>query len=171
MTAFSVLRDKEWDQARKTAEIFAKTASRQDRALLRSRIVDEVLEPLVEDLRDAGESSDKQSRLASQTVTVLRGRAVPSISAGGGGGLPGALFWGSEFGGRRRKPVRIARISRRNPPFVVRHVTNQFRPHLKTGYWFFPTLRAEMGGIKFGIARIVDDMLIAPIVGVKLKKR
>lgn len=71
----------------------------------------------------AGAGSDRQSAMAARTVRARRDR-VPVIVAGGRS-RPGMVFFGAEFGGRRRR------------------TTQQFRPYRgRTGYWFYPTLRA-----------------------------
>jgi hypothetical protein len=74
-------------------------------------------------IQAAGRSSDRQSAMAAGTVRARRDR-VPVIVAGGSS-RAGQVFFGSEFGGRRRK------------------TTQQFRPYRGTqGYWFYPALRA-----------------------------
>ena len=79
----------------------------------------------------AGRSSDKQSAKAAATVRARRDR-TPVIVAGGKS-RNGQIFFGAEFGGRRRK------------------TTQQFRPYTgHTGYWFYPTLRAA-------IPKILDE--------------
>lgn len=83
-------------------------------------------------IQAAGRSSDAQSRLVAPTVRARRDR-VPAIVGGGAKrlaaeGRPKAMviFFGAEFGGRKRK------------------TTQQFRPHKgKQGYWFWPTLRRD----------------------------
>jgi hypothetical protein len=71
----------------------------------------------------AGRSSDRQSAMAAGSVRARRDR-TPVIVAGGRS-KAGMVFFGAEFGGQRRK------------------TTRQFRPYRgKTGYWFYPTLRA-----------------------------
>lgn len=83
-------------------------------------------------IRSAGAGSSGQSAAAVASLRVRRDR-VPAVSIGGarragvsGGATVGQLFFGAEFGGQRRP------------------ATKQFRPHRgRTGYWFFPTLRAD----------------------------
>ena len=71
----------------------------------------------------AGRGSSRQSALAAGTVRARSDR-VPVIVAGGRS-RNGMIFFGAEFGGRRRK------------------TTQQFRPYTgHRGYWFYPTLRA-----------------------------
>ena len=79
-------------------------------------------------VKNAGRSSDRQSRMVSRSVVAKRGAAGGQISAGGPGSLPtgtgtyGDVFWGSEFGGGAQP------------------TTRQFRPWKPRGYWFFPTI-------------------------------
>lgn len=75
-----------------------------------------------------GAADTRQARLAAKTIKVKRDR-VPVIVAGGSrkvrrGVSAGDVFFGSEFGGRRRT------------------TTQQFRRHRGTkGYWFYPWIR------------------------------
>jgi hypothetical protein len=85
----------------------------------------------------AGRSSSKQSAKAAPTVRARRDR-VPVIVAGGRS-KAGVVFFGAEFGGRRRK------------------TTQQFRPYRgHTGYWFYPTLRASMPAILDAYSKALD---------------
>lgn len=118
-------------------------------------------------LRSAGMSSgDKQSKLVAGVIRAKRDR-VPSIAAGGtkkvapsrkiyrsttnrtktGRGKlvkpsAGDIFFGAEFGGRRRK------------------TTQQFRPHRgRKGYWFWPQLRADEARMISAYDEAVTDVL------------
>lgn len=74
-------------------------------------------------------------RLSAAVATTIRARSdrLPAIVGGGARKLPvsgrpaaGAVFFGAEFGGRRRK------------------TTQQFRPHRgREGYWLWPTLEKD----------------------------
>lgn len=101
-------------------------------------------------IKSAGLSSDPQSRLVAGQIRTRSDR-VPVILAGGSKKLAparkihrsttsftktgkgklvkpsaGDVFFGAEFGGKRRK------------------TTQQFRPHLgRQGYWLWPTIRKD----------------------------
>lgn len=78
--------------------------------------------------RAAGGSSAQAARL-SGFIRADRGR-TPGVTVAGspgfsGGGTVGQVFFGAEFGGGARA------------------TTKQFRPYRSTGYFWFPTLRAD----------------------------
>ena len=118
-------------------------------------------------LRSAGMSSgDKQSKLVAGVIRAKRDR-VPAIAAGGAKKVApsrkiyrsttnrtktgrgklvkpsaGDIFFGAEFGGRRRK------------------TTQQFRPHRgRKGYWFWPQLRADEARMISAYDEAVTDVL------------
>lgn len=114
----------------------------------------------------AGRASDKHSAAVAEFVKARRDR-VPAIGAGGnaktgvsGGATAGQLFFGAEFGGGSNKKFErettksqyttASGKTRTRTTFGKatfsgeKHTTNQFRPWLgRTGYWFWPTLRAD----------------------------
>lgn len=112
----------------------------------------------------AGRADDKQSQAAAGFIKARKDR-VPYIVAGGnaktgvsGGAKAGELFFGAEFGGRGTKQwttlttTKVGRTGKTREVFAgvklegnrARATTNQFRPHKgKTGYWFWPQLRAD----------------------------
>ena len=104
-------------------------------------------------LQSAAQSSSKQSKAVGVTVRARSDR-VPAIAAGGAkrvnvSGLKGksrpsagAIFFGAEFGGQKRK------------------TTMQFRPHRgRKGYWFWPQLRADQDQMMRRWADAVDGIL------------
>ena len=117
-------------------------------------------------IAQAGRTSDRQSAAVATFIKARRDR-VPAIAAGGntktgvkGGATSGQLFFGAEFGGgstkrfeRQETKTEYTTASgktRTKTKFGkatfagTKHTTNQFRPWLgKTGYWFWPTLRAD----------------------------
>lgn len=85
----------------------------------------------------AGHASSKQSALTAPTVRARRDR-TPVIVAGGRS-RAGQVFFGAEFGGRRRR------------------TTQQFRPYRgHTGYWFYPTLRRSTPAILDAYSKALD---------------
>lgn len=138
-----------------------KTANQALREKARA-IVDEETPRLVA----AGKSSDRQSRMVASAIRTRADR-FPTIVAGGSKKLTpsrkihrsrtqrtktgrgklvkpeaGQVFFGAEFGGRKRK------------------TTQQFRTHQgRTGYWFWPTLRADEDRIGRRWLEAVDQVV------------
>lgn len=84
-------------------------------------------------IRSAGRARGGQSALAAHSVTGRPSAKGTMISAGGSGRLPndsggtyGDIFFGAEFGSHQGKRKR------------------QFPSWRKKGYWFFPTLAADL---------------------------
>lgn len=89
------------------------------------------------------------ARIAASSVASNKGRDGATLRAGGSG-LAGALVMGAEFGGRRkpRRPY-VTRSRKGNPYIVRRRTTQQFKPHLgRRGYWWYPTIRDDLKGIR-----------------------
>jgi hypothetical protein len=57
---------------------------------------------------------------------------------------------GAEYGGGKRPKRAYVNRSRSGRPYVVRRrTTKQFHPYLGTrGYWFWPTVRLDLKGIR-----------------------
>ena len=159
------VRDDGWRDLQQLVKVFRFTATKAQRNDVQKRIYNDIVSPLAADIRAAGMRSDGQSRIASRSV-VARNLAKPTLLGGYGGGLPATLFWGAEFGGQSGKKKRTARISRKNPPFVVRATTMQFRPHRgKEGYWFHPMLRRQLPEVSAKIYRVVISEVLGDLVG------
>lgn len=131
------------EQARARIAALPKTANKAMRESARAIVDDEV--PRIQLA-----ANDPQSRLVARAIRSRSDR-YPTIVAGGSKKLApsrkiyrsttqrtksgrgklvkptaGELFFGAEFGGRKRP------------------TTQQFRPHKgKTGYWFWPTIRRD----------------------------
>lgn len=157
--AVNFVRDEAWVETRNLITAFRFTATKASKNNVKNRIFREVVQPLALEIQAAGRASDGQSRIAAESVRA-RNLAKPTLEGAAGGGLPATLFFGAEFGGQRKGPQRTARISKRNPPFVVRQTTQQFRPFRgQEGYWFHPTLRRRTDWAIRGIWKIVYDEL------------
>ena len=154
------VRDEAWLETRGLITAFRFTASKANKNNVKNRIFREVVQPLALEIQAVARASgDKQSRIAADSVRA-RNLAKPTLEGGAGGGLPATLFYGAEFGGQRKGPIRTARISKKNPPFVVRQTTQQFREwREQQGYWFHPTLRRRTDWAIRGIWKIVYDEL------------
>lgn len=101
-------------------------------------------------IRGRAAGTSRQSALVAGSIKTRRDRA-PAIAAGGAGRLPvsrrgrppraGDVFFGAEFGGGARR------------------TTRQFPPHKGTeGYFFWPTLRADVGSMFAEWAKALDQI-------------
>lgn len=138
-----------------------KTAQNEIREAAQA-IADDEVQRIVQ----AGRGSDKQSAAVASFIKARRDR-VPAIAAGGntktgvrGKATTGQLFFGAEFGGGSNKrfdrevtKTQVTSASGKTRTRTTfgkaifsgeKHTTHQFRPWLgKTGYWFWPQLRAD----------------------------
>lgn len=114
-----------------------------------------IVEPTVKKIASAFDA-DPRGRYIRPTIRVGVKGAQPVIRAGRQSGLSLKLFYGTEFGGRKR--VRTYRSRRGRTVFdVTRRTTMQFPEHNgRKGRFFYPTLRGNVGAMldKWGDAVI-----------------
>lgn len=118
------------------------------------------LRPLASDIRSAA-GSDRQSRRAASTMHVAASRDGGAIRVGGGGGLGSTVLQGAEYGGQRKPRRPYVTRSPRGTAYVVRRrATMQFRPNLgRRGYWFWPSARRDLKGIRKRIRQVAAKAL------------
>jgi hypothetical protein len=106
--------------------------------------------PMANDMRRRASGYGGIPAIAAQTIRVERARNGARAHAGGSGTLGGVLTKGGEYGGGKRPPVAYVTRSRRGRPYVVRRrTTKQFHPFLgQRGYWFWPTVRLDLKGVR-----------------------
>lgn len=98
-------------------------------------------------IRAAGRASSRQSAAASRTVRTARG-LEPQVVAG-----PHPLLFGSEFGAKARFGWYRKGRYHASPK-------RQFRRHVgNTGYWFFPTIRANEPEIREAHRQMADAIV------------
>jgi len=96
-------------------------------------------------------------QIAARTVHGRYDTNGANIHGGGGRGLPGILFAGSEFGGRRRRRSYISRRGRELYLIERRRVTMMFYPYAgHRGYFYFPAIRRMTPGLA---DRMADAMM------------
>jgi hypothetical protein len=118
---------------------------------VRRAVSGQLQKDMVESLHESGPHivSDMKGRAftriqhaAAGTIRLQRSSVGIEFDSGGGG-FPGILFNGAEFGGRKSKKVAYANRSRVGKPYVVRRrTTMQFLPFVgHEGYFFWPAYR------------------------------
>lgn len=168
MTA-GLVRNKTWTDVGRLKGVLASMDAVVGEEMKR-RMLREVLSPLAVKVVAAGKSNEAKrtaegsmshSARASQTVKALAG-ATPKIR-GGGRTKAGVLFYGSEFGGGTKQ---YGGMSGRTSTYatrygmVTRHTTRQFRPYKgKKGYWFVPTIMANVDDAGEKLADIGFDAI------------
>jgi hypothetical protein len=138
-----------------------RAAGPEVRRAVRTRVADEIEAPLVGKIKAA--ASGPHGRAAATTVSMTRGD-VPAIWLGkGGSDLGRAVAYGSEFGGRGGKKVRIIRRTKRTRRIYERRTTRQFREWRGSGsgagYWLVPTMRREAPTTIRSLLKILDEAL------------
>jgi hypothetical protein len=135
-----------------------RAAGPEVRRAVRTRVADEIEAPLVGKIKAA--ASGPHGRAAATTVSMTRGD-VPAIWLGkGGSDLGRAVAYGSEFGGRGGKKVRVIRRTKRTRRIYERRTTMQFREHLgRQGYWLVPTMKREAPTTVRSLLKILDEAL------------
>lgn len=124
---------------------------------LRSRMRDEVAEPLAAKIRTASHRSPWAKVLAPGTKTLSG--VAPKIKVGGtsprlsGGGGPRAVVFGAEFGGGKRLTA-VPRSAKHRG--YRRFSTNQFRSHHTP--FVFNTVNANLVAAEEAVATIVLDV-------------
>jgi hypothetical protein len=120
-------------------------------------IYESEIRPLGLAIRQRGSSFGGPAKLAANSVQINRLAKGGQIKAPMGGGLNAKLFFGSEFGGRRRPKKAYVTRSRHGRPYIVRRrTTQQFGPYLGThGYFFFPTTRTLLKGLRARVTKVV----------------
>ena len=134
------------------------------RTTLRSRMREEVAEPLAGKIRTASRRSPWGKVLAPGTKTLSG--VAPKIKVGGntprlsGGGGPRSVVFGAEFGGGKRLTA-VPRSARHRG--YRRYSTNQFKAHHTP--FVFNTVNANMDAALDGVATIVLDVLDKEVPG------
>lgn len=118
------------------------------------------LNPMAPHMRAAA-GFRRQAALAASTVRYSPVKGGGRVSAGGGGGLASTLLKGAEFGGRRKPKRAYAYRSPLGTVYIARRrATRQFLPYLGTrGYWFYPTVRKDMRGIRGRLRDVVQRVI------------
>lgn len=103
----------------------------------------------------------RQASVAASTVRYAPVRGGARVSAGEGGGIGSTLLLGAEFGGRRKPKRAYAYRSPKGTVYVARRrATQQFLPHVgRRGYWFYPTVRKDMRGIRGRLRDVIQDVI------------
>jgi hypothetical protein len=103
----------------------------------------------------------RQMSIAATSVRYRPVKGGAEVSTGGGGGLASTLLLGAEFGGRRKPKRAYAYRSPRGTVYIARRrATQQFLPHLgRRGYWFWPTVRTDMRGIRGRLQGVIQDVI------------
>jgi hypothetical protein len=92
---------------------------------------------VVSDIRAAASTPAER-----KTVPTVKRSGSNGVHGGGGGGREGAMFMGTEFGGRGRSQ------------------TQQFRQHMgRTGYFFWPTIRKDSRRIVDAWADVLKEVV------------
>lgn len=101
-------------------------------------------------------------RHAGRTVGSRATRDGAEMKGGGSDStLGGAVFMGSEFGGRRKLKTYMTRSRSGNPYVVRRHTTRMFRVHLGTvGYFFWPSVRRGLRGLSDTASRLIEENVV-----------
>jgi hypothetical protein len=106
----------------------------------------EIAEDEARRIRAAAERTSRLAALAGRSVTAKRTGATATITGGGGDPLPSGrgvyadIFYGAEFGGQGRP------------------TTQQFPPHRRSGYWFFPTISDDQDRITEELLDVLDEV-------------
>ena len=110
--------------------------------------------------RSAGHSFPGAAKYAADTIHERDLPAGAEINAAGGGGLGAQVFKGYEFGARGKRRKTYARRTRGGAAPVTRRTTRQFPPFLgRTGYFYWPTLRSGIKGIRARVETAVNKEL------------
>jgi hypothetical protein len=97
---------------------------------------------IVADMKGAAHT--RMQRAAAGTINMNRDSKGITIRGGGGGGFPGVVFDGAEYGGRatRKRFYASYQVYGNRALAVRKRATMQFLPHLgREGYFFWPTYR------------------------------
>lgn len=154
-----IVRNETWDRLAIVSRIMGKALADDAKRDLDRRMEREVLDPIV---RVVGRAADsKQAKLAAGSVRAKTG-AKPGLS-GGDNSPGGALFYGSEFGGRGPKRMKSywskSKLGRRYK-INNRHTTQQFRKHKgREGYWFTPAILGETEWAMGQMADMIEDTI------------
>jgi len=102
-------------------------------------------QPLADAVERKARSQGKIASIAGASTKATIRQAAPAVVLGGGSGLASKLVFGAEFGGGVKRLTYYSRSSTGARYLItLRHTTRHFRPHKgATGYFFWPTIRAE----------------------------
>jgi hypothetical protein len=142
---------------RKLLDRFRRLPKRIDTGLA-DYIVDEELRPMAADMRSAAGGVGRHAPRAAQAMSVAEtGNAGRLVARG----PSNHTLYGAEYGGRKRGKRPYATRSRDGNAYIVRRrTTMQFLPNLgQRGYWYWPTARKDLRGIKRRL--LVESVRIA----------
>ena len=133
-----------------------RNASRRISEATAKHIYEVEIVPLARAIQQAGQRRGGPAKLAANTVGTQKLPGGGSVVAPARDGVGASVFYGSEFGGRRRAKVDYTTKSRRGRSYQIsRRTTMQFDEWTgKRGYWFFPTVREVLKGLRGRVGKV-----------------
>lgn len=127
---------------------------------LRLRVKDDVLDPMIERMREAAVARGRQAARASLSLRAAGGER-PKITLGAGRSKNARMAVGTEFGAIPAKRTRNYTGANKYGRFKVRarRSTRQFPPTNNDGYWATPTFDAMADWALEQLAEIANDEL------------